>query len=61
MAKKNTKEIERMGYAMTRAYNRHPGWETACAEVTQEFPNVDTETLKAMWFAIDSYVDVSAG
>lgn len=51
-------EDNEIAYTMQRAYNMNSNRENACIEVRQKHPEADPVVLRAMWDAIDDYVDM---
>ena len=56
-----SEDIQRLAYAMERAYNATSTQGDATHMVSDEFPDIDIPTgiLSAMWKAIDAYVDIN--
>jgi len=50
---------EEHAYAMARAYTKANNRENAIVVALHEMPEADTVMLKAMWGAIDAYVDLN--
>ena len=55
---KDYTEIEKLAYAMEKAYRFRGNLHFACNAVKEEHPDADNEILAAMWHAIDAYVDI---
>ncbi len=51
-------ELEGMAKAMAKAYAETRNRENAVVQTMNEFPNGDIAILRAMWEAIDWYVDL---
>ena len=56
-----SEDIQRLAYAMERAYNVTSSQDDATHRVADEFPYMDIPpvVLGAMWKAIDAYVDIN--
>ena len=54
-------DMQRLAYAMERAYNATSTQGDATQRVADEFPDMDIPAgiLGAMWKAIDAYVDIN--
>ncbi len=52
-------ELEGMAKAMAKAYAETRNRENAVVQTMNEFPNGDIAILRAMWEAIDWYVDAN--
>lgn len=45
-------------YAMQKAYSSGEYRDPAVKSLVEMFPEIDTNTALAMWYAIDAYVDM---
>ena len=50
---------EKVAYAMQEAYKNNRNRENACIDVSTKYPNFSFSTLRAMWDAVDAYVDIN--
>ena len=48
-----------VAYAMQDSYKANHNRENACIDVLHKFPDINIEVLRAMWDAIDAYVDMN--
>jgi hypothetical protein len=55
-------DIKRLAYAMEAAYRSERTLGDATHKVADQFPEMDIPTgiLKAMWLAIDAYIDANS-
>lgn len=51
--------LEQACYAMEKAYKTNNNRENAVAEVAYIYAGIETQVLRAMWSAIDAYVDMT--
>ena len=53
------KTLEQWAYAMQDAYTRSNNRENACVLALSAYPEMPKEIRRAMWQAIDAYVDMN--
>jgi len=52
-------EFEEISYSMVSAYENNLTMRGDIKEVLEEFPHADESILKAMWKAIDVYIELN--